>query len=239
MNSQILLVLLSNMAEEEGGGTRLHSTSVPAWSNLNWFYSVQFHSLFSITLPSLGITGVLEHCRINWRDKLERAKPGLLPRRVPQPLGDFTGYCGRCPWRPVSSCSKQEGNPAEALASRFGWTPLEWRLDVCKLWHGVHRALEHSKNVCAGSNLAETSLIPIWILQIHNISRNPYFLPFSSQIHCLHFYAFDTKASKIMDLTEFKHPRTLGRDWQAISAFYSGKLEDMEQEPTNCLHGSI
>ena len=65
------------------------------------------------------------------------------------------------------------------------------------------------------------------------------FYPFPSQMHCLHFYAFDTEASKIMHLIEFKHLKTLKADWQAISASYSGKLEDTHQEPTNSLNRGI
>lgn len=40
-----------------------------------------------------------------------------------------------------------------------------------------------------------------------------------------------------MHLIEFKPLETLETDWQAISASYSGKLKDTDQEPTNCLNG--
>ena len=42
-----------------------------------------------------------------------------------------------------------------------------------------------------------------------------------------------------MHLIEFKHLKTLKADWQAISASYSGKLEDTHQEPTNSLNRGI
>ena len=160
---------------------------------------------------------------LNCRGKLKRAKPGLRPQA--EKCTTSSGTTLRVSHE--DQCSPATGGKAAQLKiwlrtlDRPHWSKA-WMF--CKLWYSVHRAFEYTTEFPAGSNLAEPSFIPVWILQIHHVSKNPYFLSFSLSNALPPFFMLLTRTSKIMHLIKSIHLKTLEADWQAMSVSYSVNL---------------